>query len=112
MSDDLEPGVFDSIIGSASHDRRTFLRRLVIGTAFAVPIVSSFSMTGLAAAISGPQGTSSSNQLCNTNMTGPWKAEGVKKGGGPTGGRFDRGGRANERGRDAHHVTNCNQIFC
>ena len=110
MSDDLEPGVFDSIIGSASHDRRTFLRRLVIGTAFAVPIVSSFSMTGLAAAISGPQGTSSSNQLCNPNQTVPIKAEGVKKGG-PTGGRFDRGGRANERGRDAHHVTNCNTTY-
>jgi len=111
MSDDLEPGVFDSIIDNTNHDRRTFLRRLVIGTAFAVPIVSSFSMTGLAAAVAPQQGNGSSNQLVNPNQTEPCKAGGVKKGGSPTGGRFDRGGRADERGRGAHHVANCNQHY-
>ena len=48
MSDD-----FDSVINQVSHDRRTFLRRLIIGTAFAVPIVSSFSMAGIEAAYAG-----------------------------------------------------------
>jgi hypothetical protein len=44
MGDDL-----DGVIESAGHDRRTFLRRLVVGSAFAVPIVSSFSMAGIQA---------------------------------------------------------------
>jgi hypothetical protein len=44
MGDDL-----DGVIESAGHDRRTFLRRLVVGSAFAVPVVSSFSMSGIQA---------------------------------------------------------------
>ena len=44
MGDDL-----DRVIESAGHDRRTFLRRLVVGSAFAVPVVSSFSMAGIQA---------------------------------------------------------------
>jgi hypothetical protein len=51
MSDDL-----DAVINQTSHDRRTFLRRLIIGTAFAVPIVSSFSMTGIQAVYAEGQG--------------------------------------------------------
>jgi hypothetical protein len=44
MDDDL-----DRVIESAGHDRRTFLRRLVVGSAFAVPVVASFSMSGIQA---------------------------------------------------------------
>lgn len=44
MSDDVERE-----ISGAAYGRRTFLRRLAIGSAFAVPVVSSFSMAGLQA---------------------------------------------------------------
>jgi hypothetical protein len=34
-------------------DRRTFVKRVAIGTAFAVPVVTSFSMTGVNSAFAG-----------------------------------------------------------
>jgi hypothetical protein len=42
VSDDLERAISETAYG-----RRTFLRRLVVGSAFAVPVVSSFSMAGV-----------------------------------------------------------------
>jgi hypothetical protein len=42
VSDDLERAISETAYG-----RRTFLRRLVVGSAFAVPVVSSFSMAGI-----------------------------------------------------------------
>ena len=42
MDDDL--GAMGEAVGP---DRRTFLRRLIIGTAFAAPVVSSFTMSGM-----------------------------------------------------------------
>ncbi len=64
MADDLD-GVFDE----STSDRRAFLRRLVIGAAFVVPAVSSFSMAGLGAAYAGPrQGPRNSNQIHNSNQ--------------------------------------------
>jgi hypothetical protein len=62
MADNLDQ-VFDE--GS---DRRTFLRRLVIGTAFAVPLVSSFSMTGISAAYAGQGHGRNSNPVQNPNQ--------------------------------------------
>jgi hypothetical protein len=35
-------------------DRRTFVKRVAIGTAFAVPVVTSFSMTGVNSAFAAP----------------------------------------------------------
>jgi hypothetical protein len=45
-------------------DRRTFVKRVAIGTAFAVPVVTSFSMSGVNSAFAvGP--TSSNTQINN-----------------------------------------------
>jgi hypothetical protein len=33
--------------GRPGFDRRTFVKRVAVGTAFAVPVVTSFSMTGV-----------------------------------------------------------------
>jgi hypothetical protein len=44
VSDDVEQE-----ISGAAYGRRTFLRRLALGSAFAVPVVSSFSMAGIKA---------------------------------------------------------------
>ena len=44
MSDDVEREISEGAYG-----RRTFLRRLAVGSAFAVPVVSSFSMAGIQA---------------------------------------------------------------
>ena len=45
MSEELEQAMDQTTYG-----RRSFLRRLVVGSAFAVPVVSSFSMAGIRAA--------------------------------------------------------------
>jgi hypothetical protein len=45
MSEDL-----DRAAESVGDDRRAFLKKMVVGSAFAVPIVSSFSMAGVQAA--------------------------------------------------------------
>jgi hypothetical protein len=37
----------DQVLEHVGLDRRRFVKRVVIGTAFAVPVVSSFSMTGV-----------------------------------------------------------------
>jgi hypothetical protein len=42
---DTEPG--DEIVERVGVNRRTFVRRLVVGSAFAVPVVSSFSLQSL-----------------------------------------------------------------
>ena len=39
----------DQELGDIEPGRRTFIKRMVIGAAFATPVVSSFSMTGLSA---------------------------------------------------------------
>jgi len=55
---------FEKNVGS---DRRTFIKRLVITSAFAAPVVSSFTMTGVRAVLS--QG--SITALANSNATPP-----------------------------------------
>ena len=56
MSEDVERAF--------GHDRRTFIKRLVIGTAFAAPVISSFTMAGVSA-VSG----SSTPRGINPNTT-------------------------------------------
>ncbi len=56
-------------------DRRTFLKRLIIGTAFAAPVVSSFTMSGVQSALA-----STSRQTtiqANTNTSPPTTAVGA-----------------------------------
>jgi hypothetical protein len=45
----------EELVGRVAPDRRTFVRRLVIGTAFAAPIVSSFDMNSLSMSVAGAQ---------------------------------------------------------
>jgi hypothetical protein len=59
VSDDLERAISETAYG-----RRTFLRRLVVGSAFAVPVVSSFSMAGINAV-----SANATPQLNNCNTT-------------------------------------------
>ena len=40
----------DNALGGLSDDRRSFLKKLAIGSAFAVPVVSSFTMSNITAA--------------------------------------------------------------
>ena len=62
MSDDVE-----GAIGEAGYGRRTFLRRLAMGSAFAVPVVASFSMAGISAvSAQADQYTTIGN--CNTTV--------------------------------------------
>lgn len=73
MSDELE-----SALGDVGPDRRAFLKRVAIGSAFAVPVVASFSMSGVQAvyaqsttssgAVSG-SGTSASTSTSTTTTT-------------------------------------------
>ncbi len=61
MSEDVE-----GPLGEAGYGRRTFLRRIAVGTAFAVPVVSSFSMAGISAVSAQAD---QSNGVINCNST-------------------------------------------
>jgi hypothetical protein len=63
VSDDVERE-----IGEAAYGRRTFLKRLAVGSAFAVPVVSSFSMAGLQA-VSAQAHEPTRGLLSNCNST-------------------------------------------
>jgi hypothetical protein len=68
MADELERVVEETGIG-----RRTFLRRMLIGTAFATPVVASFAMGGVASAA--PHGGSPIAPLlpwCKANQSEPF----------------------------------------
>ena len=68
MPDDL------TVFGNAGPDRRAFLKRLIIGTAFAVPIVSSFTMSGMQSVFADtPRSTTlvSNSNTTNTASTPP-----------------------------------------
>jgi len=65
MSDDVEREISEGAYG-----RRTFLRRLAIGSAFAVPVVSSFSMAGIQAVSA--HADQSNNLIGNCNSTAIW----------------------------------------
>ncbi len=63
MSDDVERE-----ISEAAYGRRTFLRRLAIGSAFAVPVVSSFSMAGIQAVSAHAAPIGNPNQILSPNQ--------------------------------------------
>jgi hypothetical protein len=69
MSDQTEQA------GGSADDRRAFLKKLAVGTAFAAPVVSSFSMSGVSAAyaqtpaVSGPQPAAPSSTTSSTTTT-------------------------------------------
>jgi hypothetical protein len=48
----------DRAVEAVGPDRRTFVRRLVVGSAFAVPVVASFSMAGVQAVYAQTPGAS------------------------------------------------------
>lgn len=52
----------DELVERVDLSRRRFVRRLVVGTAFAVPVVSSFTMSSLSMDAAGAQ---------QTNQTSP-----------------------------------------
>jgi len=56
----------DEILDHVGDDRRAFLKKLAIGTAFAVPVVSSFSLAGMQASFAQ---TASSSQPTTTTTT-------------------------------------------
>ena len=39
----------DEIFDKVGDDRRSFMKKMVVGTAFAVPVISTFSLTGMQA---------------------------------------------------------------
>ncbi len=49
----------DGALGNLPDDRRSFLKKLAIGSAFAVPVVSSFTMSNVTAAYAQTAATSS-----------------------------------------------------
>lgn len=50
MSDDARSTEkIDEVLAGVDPDRRKFLRSLIVGSAYSVPVVSSFSMSGLTA---------------------------------------------------------------
>ena len=62
MSDELE-----SALGDVGPDRRAFLKRVAIGSAFAVPVVASFSMSGVQAVYA--QSTTSSGAVSGSGTS-------------------------------------------
>ncbi|HEX3794255.1 MAG TPA: hypothetical protein VHV57_07120 [Acidimicrobiales bacterium] len=46
----------DETQGAASFDRRKFLKRVALVTAFAAPVISTFTMDGVGSLLSQPQG--------------------------------------------------------
>jgi hypothetical protein len=63
VSEDLERAV--------GPDRRTFIRGLVIGSAFAAPVVSSFTMSGVQAVFGTKIGALTGAANCNTTLSPP-----------------------------------------
>jgi hypothetical protein len=57
----------DQALSHLDGDRRAFLKKLAVGTAFAVPVVSSFTMSGIGAAYA--QTAASSAQVRAGNAT-------------------------------------------
>ena len=62
MSDD-----FDAATEGMSDGRRAFLKKMAIGTAFTVPVVSSFTMTGINAVYA--QTATASGQVSGNNAS-------------------------------------------
>lgn len=61
----------ESLEGAVGHDRRTFIKRLVVGTVFAAPIVTSFTMSGMEAAFGGEARSTAMASNANTTPQYP-----------------------------------------
>jgi hypothetical protein len=59
----------DEVARRIGPDRRTFVKRLVIGTVFAAPLVQSFSMSGIEAVFG--KGAGATTAMANSNGTPP-----------------------------------------
>lgn len=64
MADDL-----DGVIEETGMARRTFMRRLVTGSVFAVPVVASFAMSGIEAASASAKGQYPGGPMGGANQT-------------------------------------------
>ena len=53
VSEPSTPDPVEEVIEHVGPDRRMFVRRMIIGTAFAAPIVSSFGMNSLSMGVAG-----------------------------------------------------------
>ena len=53
MSEASSPDPVEEVVQQVGSDRRAFVRRMIVGTAFAVPIVSSFGMNNLSMGVAG-----------------------------------------------------------
>ena len=60
MADDTPIGDHSELADHVGPSRRTFIKRVAVGAAFAAPVVSSFSMSGVNAAFA--QSNGSGNQ--------------------------------------------------
>ncbi|HEX5587788.1 MAG TPA: hypothetical protein VFZ17_10795 [Acidimicrobiia bacterium] len=60
---------FEAALDGVDGDRRSFLKKMAITTAFAAPVVSSFTMTGIKAVYA--QTPSVSSQVSPSNATSP-----------------------------------------
>jgi hypothetical protein len=61
----------EEAIGAVGPDRRTFVRRLVMGAVFAAPVVSSFTMGGVQAVFGAEDNVRSTTMLTDSNTTPP-----------------------------------------
>lgn len=73
MDDKLDPKLLDSV----DESKRSSLRKLILGSAFAVPIIASFTMSGLGTA---EAGTHTSNQTggCRSGNQSYWHNQNPK----------------------------------
>lgn len=72
-----DPAAQDELLEHVGIDRRRFVKRLVVGSAFAAPVVSSFSMSGVNAVFAqdtnvsgGPEVSPSSTEATTTTTEG------------------------------------------
>ncbi|MFP4088191.1 MAG: hypothetical protein ACLFUL_15515 [Desulfobacteraceae bacterium] len=50
----------ENVLQAVDENRRGFIKKVIVGTAFAVPVINSFSMDGLKARIGGTQAVAAS----------------------------------------------------
>ena len=69
MPDQPQPQEIGALTGAIGPDRRTFVKGLVVGSVFAAPVVSSFTMSGVEAVFGSKAGATV--LMSNANTAGP-----------------------------------------
>ncbi len=69
MPDQPQPQEIGALTGAVGPDRRTFVKGLVVGSVFAAPVVSSFTMSGVEAVFGSKAGATV--LMSNANTAGP-----------------------------------------